>query len=40
MAFKCSYYYPNGMVDVNVKYKKIINNLPWDDKDKFEFLTE
>lgn len=40
MAIRCSCYHPNGMVDVNVKYKKIINNLPWDNKDKFEFLTE
>ena len=40
MAKKCSCYYPNGMVDVNVKYKNIINNLPWGDKDKVEFLTE
>ena len=40
MANKCSCYYPNGMVDVNVKYKNIINNLPLGDKDKFEFLTE
>lgn len=40
MAVENNIYNPNGMVDVNIKYKKIIENLPYKDKDTFECFTK